>query len=344
MKKIIFIVLGLFLLTGCGGVDKDKLINNFIDSVDESKSYYLKGDMEIYNGEDTFSYKMDVYYMDDDYFKVEMVNNVNNNEQIILRDKEAVYVVTPSLNKSYKFTSEWPYNSSQAYILSTLVKDIKNDDSITFEEVDGEYVLKAKVNYPNNSELTYQKLYFDSKMNLKAVDVFDKDDILAISVKFNKINYKAKLKEEDFNIDSIVDKKVNAEVEEENDVSKVEEDETVETATLEDVIYPLYVPADTYLKEKEMINTENGERAILTFNGAKNFVLIEETTVANQEYETIPVFGDPLLINDTIGVMSSNSLSWSDNNVNYYLASNDMSSAEILTVANSLNVTEYVGK
>ena len=344
MKKIIFIVLGLFLLTGCGGVDKDKLINNFIDSVDESKSYYLKGDMEIYNGEDTFSYKMDVYYMDDDYFKVEMVNNVNNNEQIILRDKEAVYVVTPSLNKSYKFTSEWPYNSSQAYILSTLVKDIKNDDSITFEEVDGEYVLKAKVNYPNNSELTYQKLYFDSKMNLKAVDVFDKDDILAISVKFNKINYKAKLKEEDFNIDSIVDKKVNAEVEEESDVSKVEEEETVETATLEDVIYPLYVPADTYLKEKEMINTENGERAILTFNGAKNFVLIEETTVANQEYETIPVFGDPLLINDTIGVMSSNSLSWSDNNVNYYLASNDMSSAEILTVANSLNVTEYVGK
>lgn len=344
MKKIIFIVLGLFLLTGCGGVDKDKLINNFIDSVDESKSYYLKGDMEIYNGEDTFSYKMDVYYMDDGYFKVEMVNNVNNNEQIILRDKEAVYVVTPSLNKSYKFTSEWPYNSSQAYILSTLVKDIKNDDSITFEEVDGEYVLKAKVNYPNNSELTYQKLYFDSKMNLKAVDVFDKDDILAISVKFNKINYKAKLKEEDFNIDSIVDKKVNAEVEEDSDVSKVEEDETVETATLEDVIYPLYVPADTYLKEKEMINTENGERAILTFNGAKNFVLIEETTVANQEYETIPVFGDPLLINDTIGVMSSNSLSWSDNNVNYYLASNDMSSAEILTVANSLNVTEYVGK
>lgn len=344
MKKIIFIILGLFLLTGCGGVDKDRLINNFVDSVEESKSYYLKGDMEIYNGEDTFSYKVDVYYMDDDYFKVEMVNNVNNNEQIILRDKEAVYVVTPSLNKSYKFTSEWPYNSSQAYILSTLVKDIKNDDSVTFEEIDGEYVLKVKVNYPNNSELTYQKLYFDNKMNLKAVDVFDKDDILAISVKFNKINYKAKLKEEDFNIDTIVDKKVSNEENTESEVSKSEDETTEETASLEDVIYPLYVPVDTYLKEKEMVNTENGERAILTFNGAKNFVLIEETAVTNQEFETVPVFGDPLLISDTIGVMSSNSLSWSDDNINYYLASNDMSSDEILTVANSLNVTEYVGK
>ena len=181
-------------------------------------------------------------------------------------------------------------------------------------------------------------------MNLKAVDVFDKDDILAISVKFNKINYKAKLKEEDFDIDKILDKKVNAEVEEESEVSKTEDGESEETASLEDVIYPLYVPANTYLKEKEMVNTETGERAILTFNGAKNFVLIEETAVSNEEFETIPVFGDPLLISDTIGVMSSNSLSWSENNVNYYLASNDMSSDEILTVANSLNVTEYVGK
>ena len=93
-----------------------------------------------------------------------------------------------------------------------------------------------------------------------------------------------------------------------------------------------------------MFNTENGERAILTFNGAKNFVLIQEVVSTNKEFETIPVFGDPLLISDTIGVVSSNSLSWSDDNINYYLASNDMSREEILTVANSLNVTEYVGK
>lgn len=343
MKKIIFIVLSLFLLTGCGGVDKDKLINSFVDNVEGSKSYTLKGIMEIYNDEDTYSYKLDVYYLDDDYFKVEMINTINNNEQIILRDSEAVYVVTPSLNKSYKFTSEWPYNSSQAYILNTLVKDINSDDSIKFEEIDGEYVLKVKVNYPNNSDLTYQKLYFDNKMKLKAVDVFDKDDILAISVKFSKIDYKAKLDEKDFDIDSIIDKKVNSEVDEENEVSNTEEEST-ETASLEDVIYPLYIPADTYLKGKEMVNTESGERAILTFNGAKNFVLIEETNVTSNDFETIPVFGDPLLISDTIGVVSSNSLSWSNDNVNYYLASNDMSRDEILTVANSLNVTEYVGK
>ena len=46
------------------------------------------------------------------------------------------------------------------------------------------------------------------------------------------------------------------------------------------------------------------------------------------------------MITDTIGVISSNSLSWTNNNMDYYLTSNDMSSEEILTIANSMNVQE----
>ena len=189
MKKIIFILIGILLLTGCGSVDKDKVINNFVDVVESSKSYKLLGDMEIYNDEDTYTYEMEVYYMDDNYFKVNMLNTINKNKQVILRDKESVYVVTPSLNKSYKFTSEWPYNSSQAYILNTLVEDINNDSAIKFEELEKEYVLEVDVNYPNNGDLKYQKIYFNKNLELIGVDVFDNEDILSISVKFKSIDY-----------------------------------------------------------------------------------------------------------------------------------------------------------
>ena len=360
MKKILIIIIGLFLITGCGSVDKDKVINKFVDEVESSKSYLLKADMEIYNEEDTYSYKVDVSYLDDDYFKVNMSNNTNNHEQIILRDRGSVYVITPSLNKSYKFTSEWPFNSSQAYILNTLVNDIKNDDGIEFVEVDGEYVLKVKVNYPNNSNLSYQKIYFDNNINIIGVDVFNKEDILAIHVKFNKIDMKANLKVKDFDVDALMEsdccdtkqdnkkdeKEKNGTLDNETNEEKDSGSETgeKETGVVDDIIYPLYVPADTYLKEKETVNTENGERVILTFNGAKNFVLIEESSFVNDEFETVPVFGDPLMIADTIGVISSNSLSWTNNNMDYYLTSNDMSGEEILTIANSMNVQEYIGK
>jgi outer membrane lipoprotein-sorting protein len=332
-------------------VDKDKVINTFIDSVESAKSYKMNGKMEIYNAEDTYSYNIQVLYMDDNYYKVNMLNLTNKHEQIILRYDEAVYVVTPSLNKSYKFTSEWPYNSSQSYILNTLVKDINNDEEIEYENINNEHILKVNVNYPNNKDLIYQKLYFDSKLNLLKVDVYDKDDILSISVTFDEIDYKANLEDKDFDIDLIMESECCNTKESSNEIDgdeevmdDVTEDVMNEESILNDIVYPLYVPTDTYLKTKELVSTENGERAILMFNGAKNFILIEEVSNISEEFETIPVFGDPLMISDTIGVVSSNSLSWSYNNMDYYLASNDMSTDEILTVANSLNATQYVDK
>ena len=47
--------------------------------------------------------------------------------KLYLKNPDGLYVVTPSLNKSFKFDSVWPENSSQAYLLQNLVNDIKND-------------------------------------------------------------------------------------------------------------------------------------------------------------------------------------------------------------------------
>lgn len=333
MKKLL-LLLSIVLLTGCGKIDKDKLVNTFKNDVESSKSYIVESKVEIYSAEDTFSYDVKVFYMDDDYFKVDMVNTLSNHEQIILRNNNEVYVVTPSLNKSYKFVSEWPYNSSQSYILNSLVQDIEEDEEIVFEELEDGYSLKVDVNYPNNDELEYEVLLFDKKMNLKNVVVYDTEDIVSIKVDFNKIDYKANLSKEDFSVDKMIqDNCCNGEL-----------DTTEETSKIEDIIYPLYVPANTYLKNREFVNTDNGERVILTFNGDKNFVLIEETSSMSEEFEIIPVYGDPLMLNDTIGALSTNSLSWSVDNVDYYLTSNDLTTSEIMQIADSLTVSNLVSE
>ena len=333
MKRLLLLLLSIMLLTGCGKVDKEKLINEFKNDVESSKSYIVKSNMEIYNGEDTFSYDVTVYYMDDDYFKVDMVNTLSNHEQIILRNNDEVYVVTPSLNKSYKFVSEWPYNSSQSYILNSLVNDIKEDDDVKFSEIEDGYSLTVEVNYPNNDNLEYEVLFFDKKMNLKKVVVYDEEDIIAIKVDFNKIDYKANLNKDDFNVDKMIEENCcNAEV----------DGDSEETGNLDDIIYPLYVPANTYLKHQETVSTENGERIILTFNGEKNFILIEEVSNVGDEFEIIPVYGEPLMLSNTIGALGTNSLSWSVDNINYYLASNDLSTSEIMSIADSLAVANIL--
>ena len=85
--------------------------------------------------------------------------------------------------------------------------------------------------------------------------------------------------------------------------------------------------------------TEDG---VITFSGDKNFVIVEQPVQSSNEFEVIPVYGDPLMLDETVGVISSNSLSWSSNNVEYYLVSSDLSTKEMISVASSLGNTTTV--
>ena len=370
MKKyLILMIVCMLTLTGCGSYKLEDAVNDFTKSVESSKSYKINGTMEISSGEEIFTYNIDTYFLKDDFYKVVLVNQTNNHEQVILKNKEGLYVVTPSLNKSFKFDSVWPENSSQAYLLQNLLTDIKNDGEKTLEKTENGYIIKCKVNYPNNDELTYQKIYFDKNMKIEKVEVYSADEIIKIKVTFKSVNLKAKLKEDDFVLEDLIDvtkdeNKTTDNKDANKDTNKNENTEnkngtcsgtnckdnkTCEgntcdktTGTLDSIIYPLYIPTNTHLKSSETIDTAAGSRVILTFAGDKNFVIVEETASKASSFEVIPVFGDPLMLDKTIGALSSNSISWNSENISYYLVSSDLSSNEMVSVAKSLGNSKTV--
>ncbi len=348
MKKVVILAISFMLLiTGCGKKSEEDLISKFEKSVENAKSYILKGNMEILSNEETYTYSIEANYLQDDYYKVTLVNQTNNHEQIILKNTDGVYVVTRALNKSFKFQSEWPSNSSQSYILSSLLNDIKNDENASLEEQEKNYVIKTTVNYPNNSSLTYQKIYFDKDMNLEQVEVYDNKDIVNIKVVISSLDLKAGLSEDDFRLEDLID--MNAKKEENktnestpNNETENESCDTKSSNILDDIIYPLYIPSETYLSNSEEINTDEGNRMILTFAGDKNFVLIEEVANVASEFEIIPVYGDPIMLSDTIAAKSANSMYWTSDNISYYLTSNELSTEEMITIAESLGNTKVV--
>ena len=121
-----------------------------------------------------------------------------------------------------------------------------------------------------------------------------------------------------------------------------EECDTKSSNILDSIIYPLYIPSETYLSNSEEIDTDEGNRMILTFAGDKNFVLIEEVASVASDFEIIPVYGDPIMLSDTIAAKSANSMYWTSDNVSYYLTSNDLSTEEMVTIAESLGNTKVV--
>ena len=157
----------------------------------------------------------------------------------------------------------------------------------------------------------------------------------------NSIDYKSKYKDDYFDLDTLIDDSTKEEENSQN--QKKETTSTNTTADVDDISYPLYVPSNTYLKSKDKIDNEGSSRTILTFNGDKSFVLVEETADVSKEFEILPVSGDPLILTNTVAALSDKSITWTANNKEYYITSNNLTANELATIADSMGSTT-VGK
>lgn len=318
IKKILFFAMLMIIMTGCGKNSSENTIKTLTKKIEETQSYHLEGILDIINNENTYSYDVDVAYKKDNNFKVSLKNKTNNHEQIILRNTEGVYVLTPSLNKSFKFQSEWPYNNSQSYLLQNLINDIKNDAEYKTEEIEEGYVVTTKTNYSNNKDLKTQKIYINKEKDIYQVEVLDDNGNIKIKMKINKIDYNPNYNDDTFKLEN------NMTVSKEEQVSKIE-----------DIIYPMYIPQNTYLSSQNKVSKENGERIIMTFAGDNPFMLIQETINQNEEGIT-SVNGEPYQLDNSIGIMDETSITWVDKGIEYYLVSNTLDQEELISVANSL--------
>ena len=338
MKKIIILgtIIMMLFVTGCGKKDADDIIKDLDKKIGSATTYQLEGALQITNNDDTYNYDVVVSFEEPSKYRVSLTNTSNDHEQIILKNEEGVYVVTPSLNKSFKFQSDWPNNNSQVYLLESLLKDIQNDKEKVFEETKDGYVITTKVTYPNNTNLIKQKITLDKDLNFKTVEVLDSNDIPQMIMQFSNIDLKANFDDNFFDLDSIIEQ---IDIEGQNDGSNNEEsnDTTEESNVIDDIIYPLYIPTGTSLVDKEKVAKTDGESIILTFDGEKPFLLVEETVSIEDEFSVIPTYGEPFLLADTVGALSSNSITWVSNGIEYYIVSDAMSQIELIEIANSIS-------
>lgn len=321
MKKIfICLIIICVFMTGCGKNSQSKVTNSILKKYNRSSGYKLKGELEISNNEDVYNYYVNSFYdKKNGFYKVILTNKSNDFKQIIIKNSEGVYLLTPSMNKSFKFSSDWPYNNSQIYLYDTVINDIKNDNDKKFEFKSNKYIYNTKVNYSNNAKLSGQKIIFDDNYLLKQIDIYDKDKSVCMKLTIDKISFSPKFDKDFFELD--------------DDYSN---DNTKETINIDDVIYPLFLPSGTKLIDEKKINKDNGQRVIMTYDGEKSFLLVEETMDVFNDLTVIPSSGEPFQLMDTIGVLNDNSLTWISGNMEYYLVSDVMDKDELVEIAQSV--------
>ena len=326
MKKIfVSIMLCItLLLASCSKTDVNedgiKATTEYLSSL---QSYGLNCDMTIHRTNKDITVNVDVDYLQPNYYKV-CFNNKNGHEQIIVKNDDGVYVLTPSLNKEFKFDSQWPLNSSHAYLLGGICSDITNDEQATFT-VNGDIVeIQSKLSGMNNNA-TKLKFYYNHKDNkpVKAIllDDSDKEQIL---VEFNEFTPNKSLKKEEFNPKLIMDNQSNN-----NESTTPEDSQTSWTITCG------FICDGSTLSSSKI----DDESTILCYTGEKSYTIVVKkadsysTSVALETYDSMDFISTGLILSN------ANTSKYFIDDIEVAIYSNNLSSSDILAIASEITLS-----
>lgn len=339
-RKIVITLIGLMLLiilSACGQKSKEAITEKLTKQIEQMKSYEVKAKMSIKTGTDTQVYDIDIWHQKPHYYRVHLKNTEQDQSQMIIRNDEDVFVLTPALNKSFRFQSDWPQNSSQAYLYESLVEDIKNDNAAIFTETKEHYIFETKTTYQNNKMLPIQEITFAKKsLAPVSVKVMDPDRKQLVKVDFSNFKLNVQFKKEDFDLKKNM---TGARLQLQQSTEPVSADFAVK--------YPTADLQGVSLVEEKELATDTGRRVIQTYEGAgKSYTFIQEkaqvvTAMADVATATY-IKGDPVDINTTIGAITDNSIMWTENGVDYFIVSNDLARDEFLMLASSVQASTVV--
>jgi outer membrane lipoprotein-sorting protein len=325
----------VFALSACGSKSQEAVVKDLNGKLEDLKGYKVNATMTLLMGTEPQTYDVEIWHKEPTFYRVNLKNSQKDQSQMILRNDEGVFVLTPALNKSFRFQSDWPENSSQAYLYESLIKDIIEDKEAKFSTTKEYYVFETKTRYQNNSMLPIQEIKLNKKdLSPASVKVMDPDRKALVTVKFSNTKFDATFDKKDFDMAKNM---TGAQLEVPVMADLKDKEFTVKYPTAE-------IPGVSLLDEK-LITTENGKRVVLTFDGEKSFTLIQEKAVVQSSAVTATtVSGEPIDLGFTIGAITSNSISWTQQGVDYTLASSDLTEEEMMMLARSLETQSELVK
>lgn len=326
--KIINFILILFLIMTLTGCKKKKQVETtFPEIVNKLTSYKLVGRLESTFPSGTKECNVTTYYRSPGEYRVEIQNPNVNETQIMVKNNSGVYVIIPSINKTFKVNSSWPENMSYPYLLQSLSNDIVQDSNLRTTTEGKSTIVELKAKLFTEDETTTQKIIFDENKMPKEVLIYDGNKNLLTKFVITSIEQNPALTNELFNVSESLET-----------LYTYYENNPIEFVRT--VSYPTYFPEGTSLKEETITGTSLNKLAIMKFGGECSYTIVQQfvnlTTYATTEY----VNGSIYLMGGAFVFVNSNNIQFYENGIEYTIASNDISCLEMIKMGESLKSKE----
>lgn len=330
LKKIMVVAVILALL----GVGVWKVffsgpsISETIDNVNKNlTSYQLEATMELNNGEEQRNFNVIVSYLkkdEKDLFRVSLYDTTINQEQIMLRNDEGVYVLTPTLNQVYQFKSGWPLNSAKPYIYQSLLEVF--DGEYTTKKVSDGIVVTSTPSYKNAPQYAKQEIKFTSELTPVWVHIYSENNDVLVNVTFTKVETGVDFSQDYFNLSK-------------NMESARENLSSTSNSTFDDL--PLAVTGlDMNVSVKEQTNASiDGEKVyIMSYQGDANFTVVQKIIEGSEEMSITEVDGEMILLINGFASLEDNKVVYLYNGVECTIYGDNLKVSTYIDIANGLEV------
>lgn len=334
------------LLAACGGTkDAASVVGDIEKLTGKLESYHAEGKMVLNTGQEPQEYGVVVSFQKPEYYRIALTNEANDITQIVLRNDEGVFVLTPHLKKSFRFKSDWPNNQGQAYLFETLAQSIVHDEDRQFTTEENAYVFDVMANYQNAS-LVRQKIWLGKEdYKPQRVVITDADANEMVTVTFTNFEFDKKFDSNWFDMNrnmtgvSIQSVPVLAEADE-GGAAVEATGETASGGRSFGIVYPGYVPEG--VEEGAPSEFKLGERdaIMIRYIGEYDYTLVQ--TKAQEERMASSAVGTviELDLGETIGVLigenERRTLMWTYDGVDYRLTTGNLPYQEMVEVAKSV--------
>lgn len=341
MLSLLLVVVAI-ILVGCGSPSKEDVMKKLSGKWDDSKGYEIQATMEIKTGAEPRKYDVEVWHTKPEFYRVHVTQEGSKESQMIVRNEDGVFVVTPSLGKTYKFQSDWPTQNSQAYLIGALADDIKADKEATMKEEDKTYIFETETRNNHKKVLPTQQIHIDKKTLLpKHVSVMDENNEEQIRIEFKQITLGTERKAKDYavelNHDGVEeDKEKETDTDTEADAES-ETDTDGEEETGLKTYYPTVEWMGVTLSNEEVIKKDDSARTFMTFGGEKEFTIIQERASRPQHQLPVSIEGDPVDLGFAVAAVTDKSIRWETDGISFFVASDTLTRDEMIEVALSMS-------
>jgi outer membrane lipoprotein-sorting protein len=283
--------------------------------------------MELNNGEEQRKFAVSVSYMkkdEDDLFRVSLYDTTINQEQIMLRNEEGVYVLTPTLNQVYQFKSGWPLNSAKPYIYQSLLEVF--DGEYTTQKMSDGLIVTSEPSYKNAPQYVKQEIKFTNDLKPVWVHLYNENNDVLVNVTFTKVEVGVGFEEEYFNLSK-------------NMESARENLSSTTGATFDDL--PLNVTGldmNVSVKEQTNANIDGDKTYIMSYDGDVSFTVVQKIVGDSEEMSITEIDGELILLVNGFASIEDNKVTYLYNGVECTIYGNNLQVSTYIDIANGLEV------